>query len=299
MWREPYQQSHSCSPRLSPSPPPRIRHDQRRRQSSRSASPAAPRPTRSCTNATAPDYRIRIDARSRAPRSADAAGRSRRASPISCWSTTSAATSRAPANPRRRSAPSRSTRRAGKPDVTVKLSADAKRADYKLYVHSARFSQQDAAALLAAMWKADQRAQPSPGPPLTVQPARRALTSPSTMPANRRPAAVKENRKVPRPKIPASDIRMKSGRRAQICRAAEPAGARGRRSMQVRPITGTPRPRYRVGPPGCCCALLRWTFIAIGAADRRLGAVRASLSRQRRRSTIRRCSRSASAACSR
>ena len=29
--------------------------------------------------------------------------------------------------------------------------------DYKIYVHSVRFSQQDAAALLAAMWKTDQR----------------------------------------------------------------------------------------------------------------------------------------------
>jgi hypothetical protein len=46
---------------------------------------------------------------------------------------------------------------AGRPDVTVQLSADAKSADYRLYVRSARFSQQDAAALLAAMWKADQR----------------------------------------------------------------------------------------------------------------------------------------------
>jgi len=46
-----------------------------------------------------------------------------------------------------------------KPDVTVRLSAaaDADASDYKIYVHSVRFSQQDAAALLAAMWKADQR----------------------------------------------------------------------------------------------------------------------------------------------
>jgi hypothetical protein len=44
---------------------------------------------------------------------------------------------------------------AGRPDVTVQLSADANGADYRLYVRSARFSQQDAAALLAAMWKAD------------------------------------------------------------------------------------------------------------------------------------------------
>jgi hypothetical protein len=44
---------------------------------------------------------------------------------------------------------------AGKPDVTVHLSTDPKNVDYRLYVRSARFSQQDAAALLAAMWKAD------------------------------------------------------------------------------------------------------------------------------------------------
>jgi hypothetical protein len=43
------------------------------------------------------------------------------------------------------------------PDVTVNLSADAAGADYKIYVHSVRFSQQDAAAMLAAMWKASQR----------------------------------------------------------------------------------------------------------------------------------------------
>ena len=43
------------------------------------------------------------------------------------------------------------------PDVTVTLSADAALSDYKIYVHSVRFSQQDAAALLAAMWKTNQR----------------------------------------------------------------------------------------------------------------------------------------------
>jgi hypothetical protein len=43
------------------------------------------------------------------------------------------------------------------PDVTVTLSADDAVSDYKIYVHSVRFSQQDAAALLAAMWKTDQR----------------------------------------------------------------------------------------------------------------------------------------------
>jgi hypothetical protein len=43
------------------------------------------------------------------------------------------------------------------PDVTVRVSAEAGAADYRIYVHSVRFSQQDAAALLAAMWKSDQR----------------------------------------------------------------------------------------------------------------------------------------------
>ena len=43
------------------------------------------------------------------------------------------------------------------PDVTVNLSADAADPDYKIYVHSVRYSQQDAAALLAAMWKTAQQ----------------------------------------------------------------------------------------------------------------------------------------------
>ncbi len=46
---------------------------------------------------------------------------------------------------------------AARPDVTVALSADAAGSDYKIYVHSVRFSQQDAAALLAAMWKANRQ----------------------------------------------------------------------------------------------------------------------------------------------
>ena len=43
------------------------------------------------------------------------------------------------------------------PDVTVNLSAAPGPADYKIYVHSLRYSQQDAAALLAAIWTADRR----------------------------------------------------------------------------------------------------------------------------------------------
>jgi hypothetical protein len=46
---------------------------------------------------------------------------------------------------------------ATKPAVTVRLSAAAGAADYRIYVHSVRFSQQDAAAILAAMWKTNQQ----------------------------------------------------------------------------------------------------------------------------------------------
>ena len=46
---------------------------------------------------------------------------------------------------------------AARPDVTVELSADAAVPDYKIYVHSVRFSHEDAAALLAAMWKTEAR----------------------------------------------------------------------------------------------------------------------------------------------
>jgi hypothetical protein len=64
---------------------------------------------------------------------------------------------------------------ASAPDVTINLSADTGAADYRIYVHSVRYSQQDAAALLAAMWKADQRreAAAGDGPKLTdrVKPA--------------------------------------------------------------------------------------------------------------------------------
>jgi hypothetical protein len=45
---------------------------------------------------------------------------------------------------------------AAAPDVVVDV-ASGGTADFKVYVHSARFSQQDAAALLAAMWKAAQQ----------------------------------------------------------------------------------------------------------------------------------------------
>jgi hypothetical protein len=43
------------------------------------------------------------------------------------------------------------------PDVTVALSADVTAPHYRVYVHSVRFSHQDAAAFLAAMWKVAQR----------------------------------------------------------------------------------------------------------------------------------------------
>jgi hypothetical protein len=43
---------------------------------------------------------------------------------------------------------------AQKPDLVVNLAADIVDPDYRVYVHSMRHSSQDAAALLAVMWKA-------------------------------------------------------------------------------------------------------------------------------------------------
>ncbi|MBX9824959.1 MAG: hypothetical protein K2Y27_08175 [Xanthobacteraceae bacterium] len=109
-------------------------------------------------NATAPDYRIRIDAEAVRPDlRMQLVDRAENADfvlvddfsgnePSTCKSATPIRTVTLDTA-------------AGKPDVTVHLSADAKGADYRLYVHSARFSQQDAAALLAAMWKADRGRQ--------------------------------------------------------------------------------------------------------------------------------------------
>jgi hypothetical protein len=43
------------------------------------------------------------------------------------------------------------------PDVTVAFTDNAAHADYKLFVHSARFSHHDTAALMAVMWKVAKR----------------------------------------------------------------------------------------------------------------------------------------------
>ena len=162
-----------------------------------------------------------------------------------------------------------------KPDVTVNLSADAAAADYKIYVHSVRFSQQDAAALLAAMWKTDQRREAHRLTSVSIPPKR--VSAASTMPAVRRTRR-KGNRKVPRIKIPANTFN-KSGRRGLAVRP-NLWGQGARRSMQVRPVTGMPRKRYRF-VRRLMQALLRWTFIVIGALATAIGAVLASLSRQR------------------
>ena len=123
---------------------------------------------------------------------------------------------------------------AAKPDVTVSFSrADA--ADYKIYVHSVRFSQQDAAAILAAMWKTDQQREATGSIAGAVNPRQ------PCRPVQRLPR--KENRKGSRTKIPSKPLN-KPGRR-RLCRPAETAGEGDRRSMQVRPVTGMPRKRYR------------------------------------------------------
>jgi hypothetical protein len=106
--------------------------------------------------ATAPDYRIRIDANAKSPdlrmRLVDRPETAdfvlvddfSATAPSACRSATRIKTVKL--DPQ-----------AASPDVTVSLAAEPGPADYTLYVHSVRFSQQDAAALLAAMWKADQR----------------------------------------------------------------------------------------------------------------------------------------------
>jgi len=105
-------------------------------------------------NRTRSDYRIRIDSQPRMPtcgcQLVDAPSM-----PISSWSTTSATAIRALQS----STPIRTVTLegdAGKPDVTVQLSADAKGADYRLYVHSVRFSAADAGGFARRLWKGDQ-----------------------------------------------------------------------------------------------------------------------------------------------
>lgn len=44
-----------------------------------------------------------------------------------------------------------------RPDVTVALTSKAEGADYKVFVNSTRYGPEDAAALLAAIWKSSQR----------------------------------------------------------------------------------------------------------------------------------------------
>jgi hypothetical protein len=41
-----------------------------------------------------------------------------------------------------------------RPDLTINLAADSEEADFKLYVRSARYSHEDAAALFGVMWRA-------------------------------------------------------------------------------------------------------------------------------------------------
>lgn len=107
-------------------------------------------------NAAAPDFRIRIaDASSRADLRMQLVDRAevadfvlvddfRGKDSVSCRSSTPIQTVTLDTG-------------TAKPDVTVNLSADATAPDYKIYVHSVRYSQHDAAALLAAMWKTAQQ----------------------------------------------------------------------------------------------------------------------------------------------
>jgi hypothetical protein len=53
-----------------------------------------------------------------------------------------------------------------RPDVTVALTGDPDAADYRLYVRSTRFSQRDAMALVAALWKSSERRQVAAAQPV-------------------------------------------------------------------------------------------------------------------------------------
>ena len=109
-------------------------------------------------NAAAPDFRIKIaDTSSRADLRMQLVDRVEIAdfvlvddfsgtAPVSCRSSTPIRTVTLDAG-------------TAKPDVTVNLSVNAADPDYKIYVHSVRYSQQDAAALLAAMWKSRQQGE--------------------------------------------------------------------------------------------------------------------------------------------
>ena len=64
-----------------------------------------------------------------------------------------------PSNACRSPAPVKLDSETHAPDVTVSLAPGDTLPDYRVYVHSARFSHRDVAALLAALWKAQQSLQ--------------------------------------------------------------------------------------------------------------------------------------------
>ena len=104
------------------------------------------------------------------------------------------------------------------PDVTVSLSAEpGRRRSTRIYVHSVRFSQQDAAALLAAMWKAERQRRARGGADRSLKSPPIALARPQPCPPHRL-RRVQGNCKVPRIKCPQTTFQ----KRVAAARAARP-----------------------------------------------------------------------------
>ena len=122
--------------------------------------PAAPTTYQIARNATAPDYRIKIADGTAGAASADLRMQLVDRAELADFVLVDDFSGQEQA-PCRSATPIRTVTvdtDMAKPDVTVDL-VGRRRAlpDYKIYVHSVRFSQQEAAALLAAMWKVNQQ----------------------------------------------------------------------------------------------------------------------------------------------
>ena len=99
------------------------------------------------------------------------------------------------------------------PDVTVSFGPGDTMPDYRVYVHSVRYSQQDVAALLAVLWKAQQAAQ-----------ARRAAANATVNLDGCSPFGVKRNCKLSRTKIAPETLKKQAARGARKPRGTEPVG---------------------------------------------------------------------------
>ena len=111
------------------------------------------------TKASSPDFRIKIDNAAQRP---DLRMQLVDRPEIADFVLTDGYYDTAPSNACNSPAPVKTVNlddEARKADVTVSLASGDTFPDFKIYVHSARFSHRDAAAMLAALWKAQQGVQ--------------------------------------------------------------------------------------------------------------------------------------------